>query len=96
VKFVVFFLLLSISAISFAEDKVINDSLEIMQFLLDNPVAQQNPLAIQLSRGELVKVTSIKYTQCTQGSNSTMSIVTANAAGKVIASTNGIFIPCPK
>ena len=95
VTFVFSFIILS-GAMSFAADKVINDPVGILNFLTDNPEAQQIPLAQQLARGEVVKVTSISYAECAQGTKTYMSIQVSNAAGRALLKANEVTISCPK
>jgi len=92
-----FFVALSINSTAQAADiQVPSDSLSIMTFLMENSVAQNVPLAVQLSRGEVVKVVSISYSQCAQGTQTSMSIQVVNSQSKKIADVKDISIPCPK
>ncbi|MDZ4678322.1 MAG: hypothetical protein SGI74_12530 [Oligoflexia bacterium] len=92
-----FFVALSINSTAQAvEIQVPSNNTSIMSFLMANPAAQNIPLSIQLTYGVVVKVISISYSQCAQGSETSMSIQAVDSQEKKIINVKNISIPCPK
>lgn len=97
-KRIIFSILLMSASYALADEVVITDTIEIMEFLSKNPEAQTIPMAATLASGSVTQVVSISHNGCldTAGGKSMYVTLIMKSKGNGPSGSQSFNISCPK